>query len=211
MFDLEQSAQFLSEAKEVIKNAAKGGKVVLFVGTKDEVSKQVKEAAEKVGAPFVTHRWVGGMITNWGEVKKRINRLLDLIAQGESGELERKYTKKERVIINRELDKLINNFGGIRVLEKIPDMMMIIDPRHDHLAVKEANVKNIPIIAVASSDTNLNDVTYPITMNDSLRASVNLVLAELTASYEEGKKEFTPIVTDTVRRRRTTPRSTEVA
>lgn len=202
IFDLERSAALIAEAQEVIKKFASEGKTIVFVGTKEEASKLVRETADRLEAPFVTNRWVGGMITNWGEVRKRINRLFDLIAQGESGELERKYTKKERVVISRELDKLIHNFGGIRKLERNPDMLVVVDPRHEKLAVAEAKEKNIPVIGIMSSDNNAKDVTYPIVLNDTLRSSIALVLEELTRAYEEGKSAFKPITTEPARRRR---------
>ena len=202
VFDLERSAALLETAKEAIKKMGTDGKVVLFVGTKEEASALVRDRVEKLGYPFVTNRWVGGMITNWSEIKKRIGRLFDLIAMGESGELERKYTKKERVIINREQEKLIHNFGGIRAIEKHPDMMVIVDPRHDKLAVAEAKEKNIPTIGIMSSDNDIKQVTYPIIVNDTLKASLSLVLDELVDAYTEGKQAFTPVANDAARRRR---------
>lgn len=203
VFDLERSAELLNAAKEAIKKFASEGKVIVFVGTKEETSAIVKAKAESVEAPFVTNRWVGGMITNWGEIKKRINRLFELINMGESGELERKYTKKERVILNREREKLVFNFGGIRSLEKTPDMLVIVDPRHDKLAVAEAREKSIPVIGIMSSDNNAKLVDYPVVLNDTLRASVNLALDELIAAYKEGKAAYTPVQSDSARRRRT--------
>ena len=204
IFDLERSAALLESAKETLKAAGAEGKTVLFVGTKEEISKQVREQAEKIGTPFVTNRWVGGMLTNWSEVKKRLGRLADLVAQGESGELERKYTKKERVIITRELNKLMHNFGGIRTLEKLPDMLLIVDPRHDKLAVAEAREKNIPIVAVMSSDNDVKAADYPVVQNDTLRASVDIALTELAAAYAEGKAAFVPKPTSQNNRRRIT-------
>lgn len=201
VFDLERSAELIDSAKEAIKKAASEGKVVVFVGTKEEVSAIVKAKAESIEAPFVTNRWVGGSITNWSEIKKRINRLFELIAMGESGELERKYTKKERVILNREREKLVVNFGGIRTLEKIPDMLVIVDPRHDKLAVAEAREKSIPVIGIMSSDNNAKLVDYPVVLNDTLRASVSLALDELVAAYKEGKSAYTPAAPDAARRR----------
>lgn len=201
IFDLERSAELISAAKEAIQKFASEGKVVVFVGTKDEASKLVRETADKLEAPFVTNRWVGGMITNWGEVRKRISRLFELIAQGESGELERKYTKKERVVISRELDKLTHNFGGIRVLERIPDMLVVVDPRYEKLAIAEAKEKNIPVIGIMSSDNNIKDVDYPVVVNDTLRSSIALALEELASAYEEGKKAFKPAAADSTRRR----------
>jgi len=138
IFDLEKTSTLLDAAKEVMKKAGSQGKTVLFVGTKDEASAVVKEMAEKAEMPMVINRWIGGMLTNFGEIKRRLARLEDLVSQGESGELERKYTKKERVLIKREMEKLMFNFGGIRTLKKTPDLMVVVDPRHDSIAVTEA-------------------------------------------------------------------------
>ncbi len=204
IFDLERSAALLEEAKAVIQKAAADGKTVLFVGTKEEVSDLVRARAEEHGAPFVTNRWVGGMITNWGEIKKRINRLVELISMGESGELERKYTKKERVLIKRELDKLTFNFGGIRAIERNPDMMVIVDPRHEKIAIKEAIEKEIPVVAVMSSDNDAKQVQYPVVLNDTLKASVTLALDELFGAYATGKAAYVPKPTTTPTRRRFT-------
>lgn len=203
IFDLERSAELLNDAKEAIKQMAANGKVVVFVGTKEEVAKLVKAKAESIEVPFVVNRWVGGMITNWSEIRKRIARLFELIGMGESGEMERKYTKKERVVLNRELEKLTHNFGGIRAIEKNPDMLVIVDPRYDKLAVAEAIEKSIPVIGIMSSDNNVKEIDYPIVVNDTLRASVSLVLDELVASYKEGKASFTPAKVETSRPRRT--------
>lgn len=209
IFDLEKTAVLLEEAKAVLTAAGKEGKNVLFVGTKDEVSKLVFNAAEQAEMPYVVNRWIGGMITNFSEIKKRINRLLALTQEGESGELERKYTKKERVVIGRELDKLNHNFGGIKKLERPAQMMLVVDPRHDAIAVQEANDQNIPIIAIMSSDNDLSKVTYPVLVNDALQSSVGLALDELVAAYKAGKAEYVPKPTrSNDRERRSTPRRT---
>ena len=192
IFDLEKTAALLDNAKEVMKEAGLHGKTVLFVGTKDEVSNLVKTAAEKVEAPYVTNRWIGGMITNFSEIKKRIARLEELNHERESGELERKYTKKERVVIGREMDKLNFNFFGISKMDKLPDLVLVVDPRYDHIAVTEANEKGIPVVAIMSSDCDLNQVTYPVIANDSLQSSVSFLLDELTVAYEEGKSAYVP-------------------
>jgi len=140
----------------------------------------------------VVNRWIGGMLTNWSEIKKRIYRLESLIAENESGELDRKYTKKERVLINREVTKLQHNFGGIKSCTKIADLMVIVDPRHDLIAVNEARDMGLPVIAIMSSDCNASLVTYPITVNDALQGSVATVLTELVAAYITGKAEYVP-------------------
>jgi small subunit ribosomal protein S2 len=192
IIDLEKTVASLNVAKEFVKEAAKSGKTILFVGTKDEVIKTVKAHAESIEMPFVVNRWVGGMLTNFSEIKKRIQRLKDLTSQGESGELERKYTKKERVIIGRELAKLNNNFSGIQNMDRTPYAMIVVDSRHDFIAISEARELNIPVIGIVNSDTNLRLVTHPIVANDGLQSSVALILSELTASYTEGKAEFVP-------------------
>lgn len=192
IFDLEKTVALLETAKEVLREAGLNGKTVLFVGTKDEASRIVKAAAEKAEAPYVTNRWIGGMLTNFSEIKKRINRLEALNHEQESGELERKYTKKERVVIGREIDKLNFNFKGISSIQKMPDYMLVVDPRHDFIAVTEANDRKIPVIAIMSSDCDANKVQFPVVANDSLQTSVSTVLHELAAAYAEGKSAYVP-------------------
>jgi small subunit ribosomal protein S2 len=192
IIDLEKVALALDAAKETIKDAGLHGKTVLFVGTKDEAAKIVKAAAEKTESPYVTNRWIGGMLTNWTEIRKRINRLEALTHEKESGELERKYTKKERVVLGRETDKLSFNFFGISKMAKLPDLVVVVDPRHDEIAVNEANDKNIPVIAIMGSDCDANKITYPVVANDSLQSSVSLLLDELVDSYSEGKAAYVP-------------------
>lgn len=192
IFDLEKVAEALTTATEVLKEAGMQGRTVLFVSTKDETSAIVKTAAEKIGAPYVTNRWIGGMLTNFSEIKKRINRLEALVHERESGELERKYTKKERVVIGREVDKLTFNFFGISKMVKLPDLMVVVDPRHDSIAVTEAKEKNIPVIAILNSDCDATLVRYPIVANDSLQSSVSLLVEEMAAAYVTGKSAFVP-------------------
>lgn len=192
IIDLKKTAELVAVAENVIAETAKAGKTVLFVGTKEEVTHIVRDAATSIEMPFVVNRWIGGMLTNWSEIRKRISRLADLLAQGASGELERKYTKKERVIIGREIEKLTFNFAGIKDMERLPGLLVVVDPRHDAIAVREARDLGIPVIGIVSSDTNLKQVTYPIVANDALQSSIKTILAELTAAFAKGKAEFTP-------------------
>jgi len=192
IFDLEKTTVLLESAKEVIKDAGLHGKTVLFVGTKDEASVLVKAAAEKAESPYVSNRWIGGMLTNYSEIKKRINRLEVLTQERESGELERKYKKKERVVLGREADKLSHNFFGISKMQKLPDLMVVVDPRHDSIAVAEAAERNIPVMAILSSDCDASLVKHPVIANDSLQTSVKLLLTELVASYSDGKAAYVP-------------------
>lgn len=203
IIDLEKTSISLEKAKEILNDAGKNSKTILFVGTKEEIAVTVKAHALSLEMPYVVNRWVGGMLTNFSEIKKRIQRLNDLTAQGESGELERKYTKKERVIIGREMAKLIHNFSGIQKMDRAPHALVIADPRHDSIAVLEARELNIPIIGITSSDTNLRLLDYPIVVNDALQASVSLILDELVEAYSIGKSQYVPMAkTEEVRKSR---------
>lgn len=192
IFDLEKTAALLEEAKATLKEAGSLGKTVLFVGTKDEVTKLVKAHAEKAESPYVVNRWIGGVLTNFSEIRKRIARLKDLLTERESGELDRKYTKKERVVIGREIDKLTYNFGGISAIERTPQLMVVVDPRHDSIAVTEAKDMKVPVIGIMSSDCDIKSVTKPVVINDALTTSVDLALGELVEAYLEGKKAYVP-------------------
>jgi small subunit ribosomal protein S2 len=187
IIDLEQSAIQVAAAASVLQTHGALGKTVLFVGTKEEVARLVRETAQRVGAPYVVNRWIGGILTNWSEIKKRVARMAELARETDSGELERKYTKKERVILGREADKLTLYFGGIKELVKLPDLLIVVDPRHDHIAVREARDVKVPVVGIMSSDSNVSLVTYPIVVNDALQSSVATVLSELSAAYVRGR------------------------
>lgn len=208
IFDLETTAAQIETAKTALHTMGAEGKKVLFVSTKDETAKLMKATAESVEAPYVVNRWIGGLLTNWSEMKKRIDRLHTLTVEGESGELERKYTKKERVMIGREIDKLTFNFGGVKTLENIPAMLVVVDPRHDQIAVTEANDLNIPVIGIMSSDNNTTKVTHPVCINDALQTSVKVALDELSAAYQAGAATYVPKPATPARGARSrTPRS----
>lgn len=187
IFDLEKSAALIEAAKVILKDYGQQGKTVLFVATKEEISPLIKDAALSVRMPYVTNRWIGGMLTNFSEIKKRIERMKQLEAETASGALERKYVKRERVVIAREIEKLKFNFGGIAAMERRPDVLLVVDPRHDSIAVAEASDLRIPVIAIMSSDCDVKKVTHPVVVNDSLRASVAVTLAELTGAFAEGQ------------------------
>ena len=152
----------------------------------------MKEAAEAAEMPYVVNRWIGGALTNFSEIKKRLARLATLTEEGETGELERKYTKKERVVIGRELDKLNFNFGGIKKIERTPHMMLVVDPRHDTIAVEEAKEMKMPLIGVMSSDSNISKIDHPVLVNDALQSSVQFALTELVEALNAGKAEYVP-------------------
>jgi small subunit ribosomal protein S2 len=198
IFDLEQTAVLFENAKQILKEAGEQGKTVMYVGTKNEISKIVEQYGKKAEMPIVVNRWIGGMLTNFSEMRKRIERLKSLVAERESGELERKYIKKERVVIGREVAKLEFNFGGIQHMDKMPHMLIVVDPRHDHIAVEEATFMKIPVIGIMSSDCDVSKITTPVVVNDALKSSVTLALDELTSAFLEGKKSFVPAPARTV-------------
>lgn len=188
IFDLAKSDAQLKDAKAAVAALARDGKTILFVGGKREVSDIVRDTARRIGAPYVAGRWLGGTISNFTEIKKRIDRLADLTQKRDSGELNKLYTKLERIYIDREIDRLTERLEGIRDLAKRPDAMVIVDTRHEGHATKEALGAGIPIIGIMSSDCNLRDAAYPVAVNDASRKTVSLVLNELAAAYEEGRK-----------------------
>ncbi len=192
IFDLEKTSTQLLDASAYLRGIGATGGRVLFVGTKDEIRPLVEARAQALAMPYVTNRWIGGTLTNFAEVQKRIGRLATLRSQRESGELDRKYTKKERVVLSREAEKLDFNFGGISTLERMPAALVVVDPRHEAIAVEEARTMNIPVVAIMSSDCNADLITKPVFVNDAHTASVTLALDELVAGYRDGLASYTP-------------------
>lgn len=188
IFDLTKTDAQLAAAKTAIAALARDGKTVLFVGGKREVSDQVREAAKKIGQPYVAGRWLGGTISNFVEIKKRIDRLADLSEKRDSGQLAKLYTKLERIYIDREIDRLQERLEGVVNLAKRPDAMVIVDTKHEAHATREAKAAGIPVIGVMSSDCDLKDAAFPIVTNDASRATVTLVLSELTSAFEAGQR-----------------------
>lgn len=187
IIDLSETAKMLENAKERMIELGKLGKPVLFVGTKKEIRDIVQAAAESLSMPYVTERWVGGMLTNWTEIKKRTGRLKELTDKFAKSELE-KYTKKERLLFEREMAKLQTEFGGIVTLEATPAALIIIDPRKEHIAVEEALKMKVETIALMNSDCNATQITHPILANDSALESVKYFTEVLRDAYQSGVK-----------------------
>ena len=187
IINIEKTEELFNKAVEQIKQYAATGKVVLFVGTKPEARQQIVETALALNMPYVNERWVGGILTNFHEIKKRITKLLDLREQKEKGGLD-KYTKKERLLIDREMEKMTKNFQGVSGITKVPDVMFVIDPKKEHIAVTEALKMNIPVIALLNTDCNLKQVTFPIIGNDASVSSISFFLDKIKKSYESGAK-----------------------
>ncbi|KND47569.1 MAG: ribosomal protein S2 [Parcubacteria bacterium C7867-004] len=188
IFDLVKTDTQLAKAKDVMAALARDGKVVLIVGGKREASDAVRLIGKRLGVPYVAGRWLGGTISNFTEIKKRIDRLADLSAKKETGELAKLYTKLERVRIDREIDKLTLRLSGLTNLARRPDAMVIVDTKHESHASKEAKQAGIPVIGIMSSDCDLKDAAFPIVTNDASKQTIELMLNELASAYEEGLK-----------------------
>jgi small subunit ribosomal protein S2 len=190
IINIEKGYDFLEKALEQITKLAASGKTILFVGTKAEAKQQIIETALSLNMPYVGERWVGGSLTNFPEIKKRITKLLDLRDQKEKGGLD-KYTKKERLLIDREMDDMTKNFQGLTGITRNPDAMFVIDPKKEHIAVTEAQKMNIPVIAVMNTDCNLKTVQFPIVANDASVMSISYFLQIVKDAYTNGSKGLT--------------------
>lgn len=187
IIDLVKTAEQLEAAKAAMSALAKEGKTVLFVGGKVEIAALMKKAAQDINAPYVAARWLGGTISNWAEIKKRVDRLADLTEKEATGALVKQHTKLELVMIGREQKRLTERLDGITSMTKKPDALLVVDTKHEKHAVKEANDAGIPIIAIMSSDCDLRQAAYPIVANDTSRETVKLILTELTSAFVKGQ------------------------
>ena len=186
ILDLEKTSVELETAKDFIKSLAKGGKQVLFVGTKNEAKKAIEDGALSIDMPFVAERWVGGVLTNFPEIKKRVALLEDLRAKRENGELAM-YTKKERLLIDKDIERLERNFSGIVSMKELPVALFIIDPKKESIAMKEAAFLGIPVVALANSDCNLKEVNFPIPGNDSSLSSITFFIGQIVEAFKAGR------------------------
>ena len=184
LFDLEQTAGLLDEARAFVKQLAAERKTMLFIGGKAEAREAVMRAALRIAQPYCAGRWIGGSLTNWSEIKKRLGRLEELSTMREKGELA-KFTKLERLLIDREIADLDLMFGGLRGLGKLPDALFVADPRKEAIAVAEANQLNIPVIALMNSDCDRQKIQYPIPANDASRETLTIVFDEITKAYAD--------------------------
>jgi len=185
IIDLEQTSVMLEKAIEFIQTLGAGNKTVLFVGTKPEAKTAVKNLAESLEMPYVNERWIGGTISNFTEIKKRIAELENYRKDTETGGLD-KYTKKERVVMAKKMARLDRYYSGLVGLKKAPDAMFIIDPKAEHIAFTEARKSGIATIALANSDTNIKDVDYPLVGNDAAIASILFFTNAFTNAYKKG-------------------------
>ena len=187
IFDLEITEPFLAKAKEYVASLAKTGRPILFVGGKSEARKAIKDGAESIAMPYVNGRWIGGSLTNFPEIRKRIEKFERLNSEKEKGELT-KYTKKERLLIDKDIERLNGLFGGIVSMAGLPGALFIIDSKKEAIAVAEARDKNIPVIALCGSDCDISKVNYPVVANDTAIASVKFFADKIAEAYSSGKK-----------------------
>jgi len=187
LIDLEQTAEKLEKALGFIQKLISEGKKILFVGTKVQVKELLKETAKECEMPYINERWLGGTFTNFKTIKKRIDYFNELAEKKEKGELS-KYTKKERLDMDKELKVLEIKFGGIKDIVGIPDAIFVLDMKKDSLAIKEAGMKSIPIIAIADTNVDPSLADYPIPANDDAISSVSYVLNKVKDAIINTKK-----------------------
>ncbi len=173
--NLESTKTQLENAVTFLQSMAAAGKVILFVGVKPEIRQMIKEVALSLNAPYIAERFIGGTLTNFPQIKKRIEKLHDLLKKKETGELA-VYTKKEQLLIQRDIDRLDRDFGGISALTNIPHAIVMIDSRHEDMCLKEAKRLHIPVVALSNTDCTLEGIEYPIVGNDGSVSSVRFVL-----------------------------------
>ncbi len=178
IIDLEKTVKKLSQALKIIQKITAENKKLLLVGTKIQAKKLVKKIAEECELPYVNERWLGGTFTNFSTIKKRIEYFKNLEIKKSQGELE-KYTKKERNKIDQEIKRLEIKFGGIKNLEKLPDAIFVLDMKKDDLAIKEAKMKGITVIAISDTNVDLTLADYPIPANDDAISSLKYIMEKI--------------------------------
>ncbi|OGV93732.1 30S ribosomal protein S2 [Microgenomates group bacterium RIFCSPLOWO2_01_FULL_47_10] len=189
IFDLAITAERLADAMEYVKDLVKEGKVIVFVGTKRQAQDIVREEATKVGAPFIAVRWLGGTLTNWEEISKRIRRFLDMKDKREKGEY-KAYTKKEQVLIDKEISKLERFLGGIAHLTKTPDALFVVDTHKESVVMHEAFVRGVPVVGMVDSNADPDNIFKVIPANDDAIRSVKLIVAKIAEAYADGAALF---------------------
>ena len=187
IIDLQKTSKKIDEAYSFMKEQAEEGKTVLFVGTKKQAQECVKEAAEKCGMYYVNQRWLGGTLTNFTTIRKRIGRLLELEKMQEDGTFE-VLPKKEVILLKKEMEKLEKNLGGIKEMTEVPGVMFIVDPKKEKIGILEARKLGIPVIGLVDTNCNPQDVDYAIPGNDDAIRAVKLIADCMANAVIEGKQ-----------------------
>ena len=186
IIDLEETNKQLEDALSTLKRVAEKGGIIMFVGTKSQARPIVKKYAEACGMPYVNERWLGGTLTNFKQIKESLKRLKKLKDQRDKGEL-RKYTKKERLLISREIEDMERKLGGIENLTRIPDALFVLDVRNEKTAIQEAKVVNKKVVAICDTNVNPNLVDKIIPANDDAVKSIELICSLVHDAIKEGK------------------------
>jgi len=178
ILDLEKTEEKLREALEFLQEIKEKKGTVIFVGTKVAAKEITQETAQKVKMPYINERWIGGTLTNFKIISKRLEHIRDLEKKQKDGEL-KKYTKKEQHDFNIEIQKLNQQFGGIKEITKLPEALLIVDVYKEKLAVKEAKTKGIPVVGLCDTNADPTDINYPIPINDDAISSLKLILGTI--------------------------------
>lgn len=189
IIDLTKTVRLLEEAYNFARDLAAEGKRILFVGTKQQAKKCIEEEADRCGSAYINNRWLGGFLTNFPTIKKRIERLSHLEREEKEG-LWEKLPKKEETRLRKELEKLRRNLGGVRNMDTLPDAIFITDIRIENIAVKEAKKVGIPVIAIIDSNVDPTLVDYPIPANDDAIKSIKLITSKIADAIIEGREIF---------------------
>ena len=187
IIDLQKTSKKLDEAYEFVREQAEEGKTILFVGTKKQAQECMKEAAEKCGMYYVDKRWLGGMLTNFDTIQKRIQRLKDLETMSEDGTFD-VLPKKEVILLKKEMEKLERNLGGIKDMSELPGVIFLVDPKKERIAVLEAEKLGIPTVGLVDTNCNPEDVDYVIPGNDDAIRAVKLIADVMANAVIEGKQ-----------------------
>jgi small subunit ribosomal protein S2 len=187
IIDLQQTLVNLNQYYDMVRNLVSSGGSVLFVGTKRQAQEAVASEAERCAMPYINHRWLGGTLTNWRTIRERIETLKKLEKRRDNGDFEL-LPKKEALILNRKIEKLQLRLGGIRNMRKLPDVLIVIDTRREATAVKEANSLNIPVLALADTNSNPDDIDYIIPANDDAVRAIKLIVGAFADAVEEGRQ-----------------------
>jgi small subunit ribosomal protein S2 len=191
IIDLQQTLQLLEEAAAFARNLAARGGTMLFVGTKKQAQDSIEEEAKRVGMPYVNHRWLGGLLTNWRTISARIERLHELRRLKEEEQLEL-LPPKERIAMLAELERLESHLGGVADMKRQPDAILIIDLRKEQIAVREARRLGLPVIALVDTNCDPDEADYVIPGNDDAIRSCSLVVRAIAQAIEEGKQQVKP-------------------
>lgn len=186
IFDLAKSKDCLDKAMEYLKMVSASGKKVLLVSTKPQAAQLILETAEATNMPYVIHKWIGGLITNFSTIKQRIKYLRNLKEQEKTGEIE-KYTKKEASDIKKTIVKLEAALGGVKDLDRVPDVIFVADAVRDQIVIKEANKVKVPVVAIVDSDADPDGVAYPIPGNDDAIKSLTYLINKVKSAIIEGR------------------------